>query len=512
VRAVKRRDFFKVTAAGLGAAAALSFLPRRARSAPFGEFPADARMLPEEVRAKSVLEIFLYGGLSAWETLYLVEEYGRPTDPEYPNTQFYTFGGTGTSSVYRANQDCGFSTTDTMRPFANDALGASVKIGPFARALWDRSDITSRMRLLVQRHDLEPHEAAIPLALTGKRVGVPTMAGLGSHIQRYYAERGGPGRQSPYSYVLATGAIPGDNIFAAMTTGAHPGTARPLRIKIDGAERLMDLLARPATGSPGERAQYDALLDVYVEQYRRRLRWQGQGDTLRSPVYDELASAVSSVKNSDAVAQVMDPSLFDPISSSLCGDSNENLPAMSLRLAAHLLTHPTEPAAYVCVVDTGLEQASGGGGYDTHTRNSHDQARNFHNILTRLLGIINAPGENDPTKIDLDDTLVILNTEFGRTPWAQDGGNGRNHHPYGYVTAFIGGPITSGQTGIEGAIGPDGTASSYVLPSENRIGALLALGIYPFEQESFAVSDAFEANGEPEGVEIVTRRVLGYTL
>src|SRR5687768_600645 len=261
-------------------------------------------MLPEEVRAKNVLEIFLYGGLSAWETLYLVEEYGRPTDPQYANQQFYTFGGTGTSSVYRANVDCGFSTSDTMRPFANDALGMAVKIGPFARALWDRSDITSRMRLLVQRHDLEPHEAAIPLALTGKRVGVPTMAGLGAHIQRYHTERGGTTRQSPYSYVLATGAIPGDNIFAAVTTGAHPGTARPLRIKIDGAERLSELLSRPATGSPTERAQYDALLGVYVEQYRRKLRWQGQGDILRSPQFNELASAVSSVENSDAVAQV----------------------------------------------------------------------------------------------------------------------------------------------------------------------------------------------------------------
>ena len=95
----------------------------------------------------------------------------------------------------------------------------------------------------------------------------------------------------------------------------------------------------------------------------------------------------------------------------------------------------------MCVSDVGLYEASGGGGYDTHTDNAHDTARNFDNVLRSLAQVINEPGESDPKKLDLDDTLIILNTEFGRTPVRQDGGSGRNHHPYGYVTAFIGGPI-----------------------------------------------------------------------
>ncbi len=511
---MKRREFLKLSAAGLGAAAGLALLPRRAASAPFGEFPAFAagHMLPLELQAKNVLEVFLYGGLSAWETLYLVEEYGQPSDPDYPSTQFYTFGGTGGDSVRAALTQCGFPTTDPLvRPFGVDAGGASVKLGPFARPLWDRDDLTSRMRILVSKHDLEPHEAAIPLALTGKRVGSPTLAGLGAHIQRFANDRPTVGRKSPYSYVLATGAIPGDNIFAAVATGAHPGTARPLRIKVDGAERLATLLSRPSAGTPSERAQYDQLLDVYVEQYRKRLRWRGQDPPLRSPHFGEMAQAAAGVAGADAVAAVMDPSLFDPISSTVCGDFNDiNVPAMSLNLAAHLLTHPTEPARYVCVVDTGLIQASGGGGYDTHTENSHDQARNFKNVLVNLLAIVNQPGENDPGKLDLDDTLIILNTEFGRTPWRQDGGNGRNHHPWGYVTALIGGPIGASQSGIVGAIGPDGVATSFVTPAEARIGALLALGIYPFAPEAFFVSDVQDAAGEEEATASVSARVLGY--
>jgi Protein of unknown function (DUF1501) len=164
----------------------------------------------------------------------------------------------------------------------------------------------------------------------------------------------------------------------------------------------------------------------------------------------------------------------------------------------------------VCVSDTGIREASGGGGYDTHTANAHDTAMNFDNMLASLLGIINQPGENDPKKISLDDTLVILNTEFGRTPTAQ-GGDGRNHHPYGYATAFIGGPITPAQQGISGAIGPDGSAATYATPAENRIAALLALGIWPYAQEGFAVSDIPDASGELDGAMRAMTKFLGRT-
>ncbi|MBE7449839.1 MAG: DUF1501 domain-containing protein [Kofleriaceae bacterium] len=185
---------------------------------------------------------------------------------------------------------------------------------------------------------------------------------------------------------------------------------------------------------------------------------------------------------------------------------------MSLEAARHLLTHPTQPARYVCVSDIGLYEAAGGGGYDTHDDNAADTARNLDNVLRSLLAIINAPGEADPTKLSLDDTLVILNTEFGRTPWAQGNSDGRNHHPYGYVTAFLGGTITSAERGVHGAIGRDGRAvASAATPAENRIAALLALGIWPFSPEAFAVSDVPGAASEEDAAARATARVLGVT-
>jgi hypothetical protein len=200
-----------------------------------------------------------------------------------------------------------------------------------------------------------------------------------------------------------------------------------------------------------------------------------------------------------------------------CGVTDRSLPHMGLNAARHLLTHPTEPASYVCVSDTGLYEASGGGGYDTHSDHSVDTAVNFDNMLQSLLGMINTPGENNPAKISLDDTLVILNTEFGRTPGKQ-GMTGRNHYPQAYVTAFIGGPVTSQFRGVHGAINRRGETKIddptrlAATPAENRIAALLALGIWPFAQEGFNVADAPSAMNELSAAQSAMTKFLGRTL
>jgi uncharacterized protein (DUF1501 family) len=43
----------------------------------------------------------------------------------------------------------------------------------------------------------------------------------------------------------------------------------------------------------------------------------------------------------------------------------------------------------------------------------------------------------------LDETIVVIGTEFGRTPGAERS-NGRDHHPYGFSIALAGGGIRGG--------------------------------------------------------------------
>ena len=153
---------------------------------------------------------------------------------------------------------------------------------------------------------------------------------------------------------------------------------------------------------------------------------------------------------------------------------------------------------------------SGGGGYDTHSQHLPDTSRNLVSMLESLVSVINEPGEGDPAKIDLDKTMIVLNTEFGRTPFVQAGtGDGTNHHPYGYVTVLIGGPVNSDQAGIVGAIGPDGWADRYVTPVESRAAVLAAMGIYPFSQEGFAIGDLRGFADEKDGLAWLNEIVLG---
>jgi hypothetical protein len=496
-----RRRSFLAAAGAAGAAALIGPWVRRSRAATFGAFPAGSAAveLPDGVRARRVLEVFLYGGLSCWETLYFVRRYGAPDDPRYPGSQYYALAADNAAAL----ASCG--AADRERPFGVDALGATVELGPFADRLWQRSDVVARMRLVVQRHALLPHEAAVPQALTGRPIGQPGAAGLGAHIQRARLDAGQtPDRASPHAYVFAAGGVASDNVAAAAALGDHPGVARPLLIQTD-RPAFTRLLDRGVLG--GDRAGHDALVAAYADQYAARLTWPGRG-RVRSRAAADAASAFATQRRADAIHGVLRDDLLAPASATACGLTALDYPGVGLTAARALLTDPREPASYVCVVDNGLVGATSGSGYDTHVHNAAGTATNFDHLLAGLLAIINAPGEADPTKLSLDDTLIVLNTEFGRTPGLQ-GSDGRNHHPGGYVTAFIGGPITPAERGVSGAIGPDGLATQFAAPGENRIAALLALGIWPFAPEGYNISDVPDVGGEVAAAARVIESFLG---
>ncbi|XXX77526.1 DUF1501 domain-containing protein [Sorangium sp. So ce134] len=516
---MKRRRFLQ-SGAALGAMAAAGTLFRSSRAgAAFGEAPEPYRQigLPPELRAENILEVFLYGGLTTWETFYGVEAYGRPDDPnpDLRSTQLHTFFNPAApqdSLLSLVLMECGLAADDLkLVPFARDALGMNVSLGPLLAPLIARKDVLDRMRIVVTRHDLEPHEAAIPYALCGRALGSPQMACLGAHVQRHAMEHGDPGRAAPYAYTFTDLGIPGDNLQASLATGLHPAAARPLLLRAS-SEEFLGLLKRPKVGTEPERAAFDGLLSRYVDQYRDRVRYRREGDPLRASRLSELSQTIRSVASAHELDAVLDSALFEQTVTTRCGATEVNAPAICLRVIAHLLTHPVMPARYCCFIDPGLVMADGGGGYDTHAETCRTQAMNLGNTLTELLSHVRRPDEQGPEaegKLDLDRTLIILNMEFGRSPGAQND-FGRNHWPYGYVTVYLGGPIRERQRGIYGAIGPDGHATTFVKPPEQRIAALLALGIWPFAQEGFGVSDVEGTRNEGESAEAALARVLGH--
>jgi len=497
---MRRRDLLL---GGLATGAA-ALVGSRAWGAGFGQAPAGAAslLLPEGRRAERCLELFLYGGLGPFESFYVVDAYGRPRDREFPNQQWWLFERDH-ERVFE--QECGLSSAgDYLAPFGTDALGQTVQLGPMVRAFRDRPDLLARMRVVVTAHDLEPHEAAIPYALSGFRLGNSRLAGTGAHLQRYFQERDGA-RPTPHSYVFTPlTELSTDNIRAASAVGLHPGSARPLNLKIGPSNSFPEQLAR---GTVGDRRVAVDALRAHL-QAQATLRYEGPvGETLRSRALADHAYALEALSSSEALAGVITPELFARRQGASCSADNLDLTGMSLEAAVALLTHPTDAARYALVVDGGLIPADGGGALDTHSLHLETHARNLGHSLRELAARINGPDEADPRKLNLDDTMIAITAEFGRTPFVQDGSfDGTNHHPYGYVQVVLGGPVESG---VAGAIGPDGVATEHVTPSEFRAALLAGMGLWPFASESFAVGDVRQVGTEADGLRKVMSTVLG---
>ena len=528
---MKRRDFLRAAAVGGAAAATIGTKVRSASAVPmFGDVPTDhaSVMLPSSMQATNILECFMYGGVTPWEGFYCVPDYGSTTARTWHKSYPVDFANAATA--------CGYDVSDPNKvftPFANDSDGRQIFLSPFLRPLIARTDVTDRMRIVVNKHTLEPHEAAIPLTMSGKTLGSPSLASLGAHIARFGVDHDVDNlHPSPFAYgfSISNSFVPTDNIKTMLATGLHPGSARPLQIQTNDAVRLTALLNRAGIGTLDDRARYDALLQLYDIHYTNRLKWGGAGDALRAPRFGELTSAVNSLAHAADIQSLIPASFLTPIPGSACYarggaqaadgstlanaaipfTNTSNGPATGLKLATHLLTHPQFPAKHCMVVDTGLKEADGGGGYDTHNETPWTQCRNLNNFFNQLLPLINAPGETDPNKIDLNKTMIILNMEFGRTPGLQKTTNtGRNHWPYGYTQVYIGGPA---KKGVYGAIAESGQGTTFTTPTENRIAGLLALGIWPFDAASFSGSNVQGQTLEGPAVQSVLQRVLGVTL
>jgi hypothetical protein len=472
---------------------------RRQARAAWGDL--DPAMFPGTPPSCKVLEIFLYGGLSPWETFY---HQAWRSDPWFGGPSF----DVGAAIAALDWQECSGGPTpgtETL-PFAEDSAGNTVHLGPFTKPLWQQH-ILDRMRTIVVSHDLPPHEAAIPLAMTGRRLGNPDLSGLGAAVQHHWAEA--DPRPQPYSYVIAPTAVSfNDNVAAATAVGSHPALSRPLMLKIgSGGSALLARLGRPA------RPQADALWSAMREQYVDQTRYGVGGPVTRSAAVAAYEASAVSVLDAAQLGGLLQSAPLVPGSETSCVDSRTphftgvDTTTASIRTAVQLLTDPAAEARYVCVIDNGLLSVMGNTGYDTHSEGGNppftDHVRttaiNLWNLLTELAASINGPNENSPDKLHLDDVVILLNTEFGRRP--DPVGTGRDHWPYGYTNVLIGGPVnaSTGQPKVVGAINDGGAAVETFGPADVHCAVLLAAGINPFAPNNFnqgAISMPLKANND----------------
>ena len=475
--------------------------------APWGDTTGEKShlLLPEALRPDGVLEVFLMGGLCPWDTFYVVPEHGRPDASTAPNSQWWTFQE-GEESVEKYFAACDGGQRPLLQPWTTDAAGREVSLGPWLYPLRDRPDILARMRVLVMNHVFEPHDAATPLALTGHPRGTPRMSCTGAHVQRYQREHDATGRVTPYAYTLFSGDSEIEaqfDIHSASASGLHGASARPLEIRLTADNPLPEQLGRAHLG--GWHREMDAGAAHYLQRYRAAL-----GGATYAPALGEVEQARRALTFADQLAGVFSADVLAPALGAECGSETLlDTSAMGPRLARGLLTREADRARYVTYIDSGLINASGAG-YDTHDYHVRESSRNVVHTMRLLTESINAPGEVDPRKLDLDRHLVLLSTEFGRTPYPEFGKPlGLDHWPFGYVVVLIGGPVRPEQAGVAGAIGPTGNATSGFTPGELRAALLLAQGIWPFASESFAVGDVRNAATEEAAAELLRSSLLG---
>jgi hypothetical protein len=510
--ALDRRNFLKTTAAGVAAQAlGVGAWPRAAHAAPACGFWGDlvgniGGWTCANHEGFKVLDIYLCFGASQWETLWLPGNGGgAPGFTAHgmgsPNLALNNLNWLANAGPFPCNvMDLPPSPTDAHF-FADQTGGGRIYWGAPAKPIYRRPDILSRCRMVTQFHDLMPHEAAIPYCLTGLTLGNPRMAGTGSAIQRRAREVSQsqplPVSPLPVSYVLHSG----DGFPASMAaaTGEHPGSSRPLVIQVRTNNNFVDNLLRANIT-----AESDNLLLAVRHEYRDRLRFRGFGDPIRSAGFEGYWVAAELLKNAPTLRSLFNNNLLvidqsQPVP--VCpthptGSSSNSLPGTKTMLHAAASLLSSGPARYVGVMDSGRA-----GSYDTHgsdAQSHHHVLRtcaNFYDVLKHLADIIHHPTDNPLGKLKLDDTMVVINTEFGRTNYV-NGSNGRDHWPVGYVSTIIGGPIAAG-TGatIRGAIDRTGALEGYTVadhrysPADVRGAILLAAGVDPFAAGNFGVAD-----------------------
>ena len=493
---MRRRSFL---AGGL-ALGSLPLVGRRAHAGSlWGEAPSGwADLIPGEgSRAERMLEIFCYGGCSFYDTFYVVEEFG-----EEEGTGWHLHSD---DHVRVFGSLCDMDEKNWLTPFATDANGHQVHLGPALQPLVQRPDILARTRIIVTAHDQLPHQTAVPLMITGKSLGNPRAAGFGAHVSRFWRDRSDS--VLPMAYVLAPSTA--SNMYPSRAVGAHPASARPLGVTVTSNSDLVERLQRLPLGD--RRETLDALVSHYMSELQGRYTHSEAG-LLRSTALDDHDFALQALQSGPELAELLGPNFLRSMDLRVCGTYQHDYPTGNgIRSAIELLLNPGLDTRHCMVADMGFGDA---GSYDSHGGDhTQDQTLNLYAALATLAALVNEPGEGDDGKLDLDDTMVVISTEFGRTITEEydtrPGSTG--HHPDGFVTVVIGGAITEAEAGLYGAIDADGVATDYISPSELRAGLLVGMGINPFMDEAFGVADVENATSEEGATEWLLEHVLGRT-
>jgi hypothetical protein len=388
-----RRDALKKFATGFGMAGFASLAAAESVGNPWT--PKAPHFAP---KAKHVIVIFLQGGLSqidSFDYKPLLDKYdGKPLPYETPRTEFAT--GNLMKSPF------------SFKRYGQNGIEVS-ELFPHTAEVIDEFCIVRSMI-----SDIPNHGPSVLMMNTGSvRAGRPSMGswvayGLGTENQNL-----------PGFIVLSSGAGGGGSFSSAFLPAVYQGTMVPYNLS--DPQKQIQYLANTRLNQTQQREQLDLLrqLDqMYVDQL------QGA---------PELEAAIQSREVAFRM-QTEAPEVFDtrresPATVAMYGDGGIGRGCLTARRLVE------KGVRFVQVVH---------GGWDHHAdiMGHKHTARDVDQPIAALVRDLKDRGL-------LKETLVIVASEFGRTPVINLGGfrsvhNGRDHNIYGFTVLMAGGGAKPG--------------------------------------------------------------------
>jgi uncharacterized protein (DUF1501 family) len=391
-------------------------------------------------------------GLSLADFLGVRQQVGASRPETSPRATscivLYCWGGMSHHETWDPKPDAPREYRGEFRPIATAVPG--IRIGEHMPRLARHTNEIAIVRSM--HHRSSAHGKGMYWNLTGHAPPAAELAAnlppsrqdwpnLGAMVSRFrHAPAGFPGAvQLPYPLVDNNTLQAGDNA-GFLGLAADPVVVRPDRGRPWGgvSRDLGTMVFRRPEGVDAARLIGRERLARLVDQ---RLPAGSAGS------YEHFRHMASDLLFTPSVQAAFDLDreplpVRDAYGDHLCGQSV---------LLARRLTGAGVPIVTV-VCAAGDLNGSSGDHWDTHGNNfvrlKRDLLPPYDRAVSALLSDLSARGR-------LDSTLVVMLTEFGRTPRV-NGAAGRDHYPYCYSVAFAGGGVRGGQ----------------VYGSSDRLGAL----------------------------------------
>jgi uncharacterized protein (DUF1501 family) len=416
-----RREFLQASSSGFGWLAVSHLLqPPSAmgcvgQNMPTDELPKDAGLskLHFPAKAKHVILCYMSGGVSHIDSFdpkpMLSQWHGRPMPVQVQRTQFNQNGNIMASPFeFRPAGDSGLPVSDLF---------------PHLATVADRLAVVRSMTTPFNEHAQGNFFVHSGFPFMGfPSAGAWCSYGLGTVNQNF----------PTYVVLQSGGAVPPHGGVALFSNGFLPGRTQGSVLQTDRPDGLPNLAARRAPATQQRQLELTRRLNQGLLQAT-------QQDTLIEAAIENYETAF---RMQAAVPELCDISRETQATRDLYGIDHPNRSraayATQCLVARRLVEQGVRFIELSC-----LSVGIGAGGAPNPWDQHGDLQAGHQAMADQVDQPIAALVQDLEQRGLLDETLIVWTGEFGRTPFSQ-GGNGRDHNPFGFSVWLAGGGIRGG--------------------------------------------------------------------